>query len=104
MHLVVIIGALIFLGGLDFIRGFLMKIPWVAWASLSKLMMLGGLFCYACILSFIRSKKYKLKCFDFMKIFDPKKLVFYTFIIEVYILFNSHHIMMNYLPTHLYFG
>ena len=60
MHLVVIIGALIFLGGLDFIRGFLIENAMGSiWASLSKLMMLitGGVFCYACILSFIHARK-----------------------------------------------
>ena len=40
MHLVVIIGALIFLGGLDFIRGFLIENTMGSiWASLSKLML-----------------------------------------------------------------
>ena len=60
MHLVVIIGALIFLGGLDFFRGFLIENTMGStWASLSKLMMLitGGVFCYACILSFIHARR-----------------------------------------------
>ena len=59
MHLVVIIG-INFLGGLDFIRGFLIENTMGStWASLSKLMMLitGGVFCYACILSFIHARK-----------------------------------------------
>ena len=62
MHLVVIIGALIFLGGLDFIRGFLTENTMGSiWASSSKLMMLitGGIFCYACILSFIHARRIK---------------------------------------------
>ena len=60
MHLVVIIGALIFLGGLDFIRGFLTENSMGSiWASSSKLMMLitGGVFCYGCILSFIHARR-----------------------------------------------
>ena len=60
MHIVVIIGLLIFLGGLDFIRGFLTSnVMGSIWASSSKLMMLisGGVFCYACILSFMHARR-----------------------------------------------
>ena len=60
MHIVVIIGLLIFLGGLDFIRGFLTSnVMGSIWASSSKLMMLisGGVFCYACILSFMQARR-----------------------------------------------
>jgi len=60
MHIVVIIGLLIFLGGLDFIRGFLTSNGMGSiWASSSKLMMLisGGVFCYACILSFMHARR-----------------------------------------------
>tara|TARA_B100000683_G_scaffold270957_1_gene310943 strand:- start:1028 stop:1429 length:402 start_codon:yes stop_codon:yes gene_type:complete len=60
MHIVVIIGLLIFIGGLDFIRGFLTSNGMGSiWASSSKLMMLisGGVFCYACILSFMHARR-----------------------------------------------
>ncbi len=60
MHIVVIIGLLIFLGGLDFIRGLLTSNGMGSiWASSSKLMMLisGGVFCYACILSFMHARR-----------------------------------------------
>ena len=60
MHIVVIIGLLIFLAGLDFIRGFLTSNGMGSiWASSSKLMMLisGGVFCYACILSFMHARR-----------------------------------------------
>ena len=60
MHIVVIIGLLIFLGGLDFVRGFLTSNGMGSiWASSSKLMMLisGGVFCYACILSFMHARR-----------------------------------------------
>ena len=60
MHIVVIIGFLIFIGGLDFIRGFLTSNGMGSiWASSSKLMMLisGGVFCYACILSFMHARR-----------------------------------------------
>ena len=60
MHIVVIIGLLIFIGGLDFIRGFLASNGMGSiWASSSKLMMLisGGVFCYACILSFMHARR-----------------------------------------------
>ena len=60
MHIVVIIGLLIFLGGLDFIRGFLTSNGLGSiWASSSKLMMLisGGVFCYAYILSFMHARR-----------------------------------------------
>ncbi|MGB0634971.1 MAG: hypothetical protein ACPGKG_05160 [Paracoccaceae bacterium] len=57
MHLIVLIGLLIFLGGLDVLRGFGDDNGFFAngWASLSKLMMLitGLIFSVLCVRSFI---------------------------------------------------
>ena len=60
MHLVVIIGALIFLGGLDFIRSLVTGNAFSNfYADLSKIMMLitGLFFTYQCIRSFIHARK-----------------------------------------------
>ena len=60
MHLIAILGVLIFLGGLDFIRSALSSGAFSnPWADLSKLMMAvtGFSFCFLCIKSFILSRK-----------------------------------------------
>ena len=60
MHLIAILGVLIFLGGLDFIRSALSSGAFSnPWADLSKLMMAvtGFSFCFLCIKSFIFSRK-----------------------------------------------
>ena len=61
MHIVVLLGLIVFLGGLDFFRGMssesgLFSNPW---AGISKLMMLitGAGFCYLCVKSFIFARK-----------------------------------------------
>ena len=65
MHVVVILGLIVFLGGLDFIRGIgsdggPFSNPW---AGASKLMMLitGAGFCYLCIMSFIFARKQRMQ-------------------------------------------
>ncbi len=60
MHIVVIFGLIIFLGGLDFIRSLVTGNVFVnLYADLSKLMMLttGLFFTYQCIRSFIHARK-----------------------------------------------
>ena len=60
MHIVVIIGLIIFLGGLDFIRALVIGNAFDnIWADISKLMMLitGLIFVYQCIKSFMHAKK-----------------------------------------------
>ena len=60
MHIVVIIGLIIFLGGLDFIRSLVIGNAFDnIWADISKLMMLitGLIFVYQCIKSFMHAKK-----------------------------------------------
>ena len=60
MHIVVSIGLLIFLGGLDFIRSIITGNAFENfWADISKLMMLitGFFFIYQCIRSFIHARK-----------------------------------------------
>ena len=62
MHIVVLIGFIIFLGGLDLIRGLIQGNIFVnLWASLSKFMMMisGLLFIILCIKSFIYNRKNK---------------------------------------------
>ena len=62
MHIVVIIGILIFLGGLDFLRVVISGNMFQnAWADFSKFVMLmtGTFFNYQCIKSFIHARKYK---------------------------------------------
>ncbi|MDC0861452.1 hypothetical protein OAQ08_02480 [Alphaproteobacteria bacterium] len=58
MHIVVIVGLIIFLGGLDFFRSIANPFENL-WPDASKLMMLmsGGLFTYLCIQSFIFIRK-----------------------------------------------
>ena len=60
MHIVVIVGLIIFLGGLDFFRNITNPFENL-WADTSKLMMLmtGALFTYLCIQSFIFIRKNK---------------------------------------------
>ena len=60
MHIVVLFGLIIFLGGLDFIRSiFTGRAFDNLWADISKLMMLltGLFFTYQCIKSFIHARK-----------------------------------------------
>ncbi len=60
MHIVVLFGLIIFLGGLDFIRSLISgNIFNNYWADISKLMMLltGLFFTYQCIKSFIHARK-----------------------------------------------
>ena len=63
MHIVVLIGFIIFLGGLDLIRGLIQGNIFVnLWASSSKFMMIisGLVFTILCIKSFIFNRKNKL--------------------------------------------
>ena len=63
MHIVVLIGLIIFLGGLDLIRGLIQGNIFVnLWASSSKFMMVisGLVFTILCIKSFIFNRKNKL--------------------------------------------
>ncbi|MDG2405904.1 MAG: hypothetical protein P8M25_13415 [Paracoccaceae bacterium] len=61
MHIVVLLGLIIFVGGLDFLRGLGAEGGAFAnpWAGLSKLMMCitGAGFCFLCIKSFIHVRK-----------------------------------------------
>tara|TARA_B100000424_G_scaffold263001_1_gene249718 strand:+ start:640 stop:1068 length:429 start_codon:yes stop_codon:yes gene_type:complete len=60
MHIVVLFGLIIFLGGLDFIRSVISGNAFSnLWADLSKIMMLltGLFFTYQCIKSFIHARK-----------------------------------------------
>ena len=60
MHIVVLLGLVIFLGGLDFIRSLVSGNAFGnLWADLSKVMMLitGLFFTYQCIRSFIHARK-----------------------------------------------
>ena len=60
MHIVVLIGLIIFLGGLDLIRGLIQGNIFVnLWASSSKFMMIisGLVFTILCIISFIFNRK-----------------------------------------------
>ena len=60
MHIVVLFGLIIFIGGLDFIRSIITGVVFENfWADISKLMMLltGFFFTYQCIRSFIHSRK-----------------------------------------------
>ena len=63
MHIVVLFGLLIFLGGLDFIRSIISGNLFTnMWADISKLMMLitGLFFIYQCIKSFIHTRKQRM--------------------------------------------
>ena len=62
MHLVVLIGLIVFIGGLDFSRGILKgNLFDNMWADISKLMMLitGLMFTFLCIKSFVFARKNK---------------------------------------------
>ena len=62
MHIVVIFGLLIFLGGIDFLRSLIGGNAFQnIWADISKIMMLttGGYFTLQCIKSFIHARKNK---------------------------------------------
>ena len=62
MHIVVLVGVTILLGGLDLLRGLINgNLFENFWADLSKLMMLlsGCYFVYLCVLSFIFARKNK---------------------------------------------
>ena len=63
MHIVVLFGLIIFLGGLDFIRSMISGNLFTnVWADISKLMMLvtGLFFVYQCIKSFIHARKQRM--------------------------------------------
>ena len=60
MHIVVTFGLIVFIGGLDFLRGLIKGTSFTnMWADISKLMMLitGLTFTYLCIKSFIFARK-----------------------------------------------
>ena len=60
MHIVVTFGLIVFIGGLDFLRGLIKGTSFTnMWADISKLMMLitGLIFTYLCIKSFIFARK-----------------------------------------------
>ena len=62
MHIVVIFGLIIFLGGLDFVRSIFTGSAFEnLWVDISKLMMLlsGLFFTYQCVKSFIHARKIK---------------------------------------------
>ena len=62
MHIVVLFGLIVALGGLDFLRGFFSReIFSNFWADLTKIMMLitGGYFVYLCVKSFRFARKMK---------------------------------------------
>ena len=62
MHIVVLLGLIIFLGGLDLIRSILTGVAFTNyWADISKLMMLitGLFFTYECVKSFIHARRVK---------------------------------------------
>tara|TARA_B100000579_G_C22532003_1_gene711194 strand:- start:136 stop:555 length:420 start_codon:yes stop_codon:yes gene_type:complete len=62
MHIVVVFGLIILLGGLDFVRTLINGNPFQnMWADISKLMMLvtGIFFTYQCIKSFIHARRSK---------------------------------------------
>ncbi len=64
MHIVVLFGLIIFIGGLDFFRSVLLGVIFENfWGDISKLMMLltGLFFTYQCIKSFIHSRKIREK-------------------------------------------
>ena len=65
MHIVVILGLVVFMGGLDFLRGIGADSGPFSnpWAGASKLMMLvtGAGFCYLCIMSFIFARKQRIQ-------------------------------------------
>ena len=65
MHIVVLFGFIVFLGGLDFLRGISSEDGPFSnpWAGASKLMMLitGAGFCYLCIRSFIFARKQRVE-------------------------------------------
>ena len=63
MHIVVLIGLIVFFGGLDFLRSILIGSAFEnTWADISKLMMLltGFFFTFLCIKSFIHARKSKV--------------------------------------------
>tara|TARA_B100000575_G_C23028804_1_gene592403 strand:+ start:699 stop:1103 length:405 start_codon:yes stop_codon:yes gene_type:complete len=64
MHIVVLFGLLVFIGGLDFLRGIISEDGPFShpWAGASKLMMLitGAGFCCLCIMSFIYARKQRV--------------------------------------------
>ena len=62
MHIVVLFGLIIFIGGLDFIRSIITGVVFENfWADISKLIMLlsGLFFSYQCVKSFIHARKIK---------------------------------------------
>ena len=63
MHIVVLFGLIVFIGGLDFLRSILTGSAFDnTWADISKLMMLltGSFFTFLCIKSFIHARKSKV--------------------------------------------
>ena len=65
MHIVVLLGLIVFIGGLDFLRGIISEDGPFSnpWAGASKLMMLitGAGFCYLCIMSFIYARNQRVE-------------------------------------------
>ena len=65
MHIVVLLGLIVFIGGLDFLRGIISEDGQFSnpWAGASKLMMLitGAGFCYLCIMSFIYARNQRVE-------------------------------------------
>ena len=62
MHIVVLFGLIVFIGGLDFIRSVITGDAFQnSWADISKLMMLitGLFFTYQCIRSFVHARRIK---------------------------------------------
>ena len=67
MHIVVLFGIIIVIGGLDFLRSLISVYAFENfWADISKLMMLlsGFFFVYQCIRSFIHARKVKEQTFN----------------------------------------
>tara|TARA_Y100001958_G_C20763720_1_gene242678 strand:- start:108 stop:536 length:429 start_codon:yes stop_codon:yes gene_type:complete len=67
MHIVVLFGIIIVIGGLDFLRSLISGYAFENfWADISKLMMLlsGFFFVYQCIRSFIHARKVKEQTFN----------------------------------------
>ena len=67
MHIVVLFGLIIFIGGLDFLRSLISGYAFENfWADISKIMMLlsGFFFVYQCVRSFIHARKIREQTFN----------------------------------------